>query len=795
MMLSLPAEMVREVMTYPSAFPETVGGAQPTALLAELNYDDALAGAPIAVVMHQFSASSGNFDNYRSNALTLRDLGFFVITPSMRGRDGSDGRRDSGGREVHDIYDAVEAVKARYPELVDPGHVYITGYSGGGGNTLSALTKFPDYWNAAASFFGISDYGYDSESSWYFHGSKANHQSTLRSDVGNPTAGDPLVIDRFYARASDRAAGNNPYAEIHLFVNEDEALTPLYQHQSYYTRALAAESFTGEFANVTHHVGYPDLYVDFNQDGQDSADELQYWVHQKQNADQQAAAERWFIDRMVAKQIPTPELNRADTMHVAGYLKTEAFALYLGDGQNAAGALTYDLSSDTYTFDLDILSSDETVPALLRVNTRHHVGKRIEIRADGALVKTTLGGGWVETDALRHATTVTLNFSHEDSPLLPVYARSEAVSYWRFESSGSLLDDSGAGAQGLVIEGDAPTFFALPASGLGSNIPGTIPQSSLANAGAALLNRAGYFSAGSGHIFHLSAFTLEAIVSTEQLHAGTQYIASKYHGVDSQRGWSLGITGTNAVPGTSSEGELFMTVSKYGSDATVIGSGQSLQPGNDYYVSVSYMPGGPILFRVMNLSQPDATITRTLRDSPVSSLFETSAPLLVGAYNGGQNAWDGIIDELRVSPGVLLDSHLMVSSGIRRQDWQDYYFTHDEQADGLLTLPESDPDNDGISNWLEFAAGTDPRQSNARPLLVSRDADGVRVSVQHLDIPELAAQLWYTDDLNGVWLPAGQHKLVEQSAEGYVLSESYAFEAPAHASQLYFKTSYTIPES
>src|SRR5690606_20148014 len=98
--------------------------------------------------------------------------------------------------------------------------VHITGYSGGGGNAMSALTKFPDYFRAGSSYFGISDYGYVDGVGWYTNGAGSGHRSQLRTDIGDPTQEDPDVVDRYHARASSLAARNNPYSEIHLFVND-----------------------------------------------------------------------------------------------------------------------------------------------------------------------------------------------------------------------------------------------------------------------------------------------------------------------------------------------------------------------------------------------------------------------------------------------------------------------------------------------------------------------------------------------------------------------------------------------
>lgn len=372
------AAMMQRLFTYQSSISTDVNG--PLDLKAELNYDSLRYNAPIAVVMHGYSPTA-TFDEFRPAAQQLRAKGFFAILVAMRGRDGSDGIRDSGGVEIFDIYDAVEAIKAAptYAQYINPNIVYVTGYSGGGGNTMSALTKFPDYFRAGAAYFGMSDYGYDPVSGWYFDGAASSHQSQMRTDIGNPATGGPLVLDRYMARASNLASLNNPYSEIHLFVNHNETTCPPINCTSYRDNALAAASFAGEFSNITVHIGGYGQYEDFDHDGVNEPQELQNWPHQLPTADQQNAAEAWFIGRLLAGQIPQPVLNTQDTLFVAGYVKTKPFSLWLGDGQNAAASLVYELSPSAKMFQMQVLSSDRSVTGNLKVNVQDMAGQTVNI--------------------------------------------------------------------------------------------------------------------------------------------------------------------------------------------------------------------------------------------------------------------------------------------------------------------------------------------------------------------------------------------------------------------------------
>jgi hypothetical protein len=391
----------------------------PLDLLAELNYDNAQPSAPIAVVMHGYSNGNG-VANVRGPAQRLRDNGFFAISVAMRGRDGSDGVRDSGGLEIHDIYDAVEAVKANpaFTGLIDPTNVHITGYSGGGGNTMSALTKFPDYFRVGASFFGMSDYGHDLTNGWYNNGA-GGRTSQLNTDIGNPNTGGSTVLDRYLARASNLAAKNNPYSEIHLFVNDDETICPPWNNTSYRDNAVAAASLPGEFDNITVHIGGQGAYQDFNNNSLNDANELQTWPHGVPDANRQDAGELWYRSRLLSGSIPQPVLNNADVLRVPGYVKTSKFGLWLGNGQNAAADLTYSLSSGLKSFSFDIASSNTAITGTLTVNTADMAGRQVSVELNDAVVGSFTGGGIYTYPGLGHGETLELIDSGPAANSLP----------------------------------------------------------------------------------------------------------------------------------------------------------------------------------------------------------------------------------------------------------------------------------------------------------------------------------------------------------------------------------------
>ncbi len=400
------AAPVLENINYHSSVSTDSNG--PLDLIAELNYDSTRNNAPIAVVMHGYGSGDNLLLGVRPNAERLRDAGFFVVSVAMREREGSDGKRDSGGVEIYDIYDAVESVKAQYPQLVNKTNISITGYSGGGGNVLSALTKFPDYFRAGSAFFGMSDYGYDTTRGWFFNGADAGNKAHLIPDIGDPTLGDPGVRDRYMARATNLAAKNNPYSEIHLFVNANETNVPPIHSTSYRDLAVAAATSPGEFDKIQVHIGGTGQYVDFNNNGVNDPNELQDWPHQNPTANQQHAAEAWYLSRLLDGSIKQPSLNLQDTLFVGGYVKTERFSLWLGDGQNAAGELAYNLAGDTWSFALDVLSSNQNIKGTLTIDTGLLTGKNILVKLNNQPVETFLAGGQYRFDNFRNGDRLTL---------------------------------------------------------------------------------------------------------------------------------------------------------------------------------------------------------------------------------------------------------------------------------------------------------------------------------------------------------------------------------------------------
>jgi len=134
---------------------------------------------PICAYLHGWHGNRYHLDrDFASNEAMLDR--YFMLTPDMRGRGStgkegwwgtpnpklkgkegyvSGGAPDVSGWEINDIIDAIEHAKATYPEHVLTDPVYVIGNSGGGGNTMAIVGKFPDYFAAAYADCGMCDYG------------------------------------------------------------------------------------------------------------------------------------------------------------------------------------------------------------------------------------------------------------------------------------------------------------------------------------------------------------------------------------------------------------------------------------------------------------------------------------------------------------------------------------------------------------------------------------------------------------------------------------------------------------
>lgn len=274
-------------------------------------YDDANTNMPIVVMMHGFN---GSIDNITSAMMQrIASQGFFVLAAGMRGRKGATGSRDASGREIHDIYDAINYVKANFP-VSDK--VCISGYSGGGGNALAAATKFPDVFNVVVDHFGMSDYGYDSTYGWYY--TNPSYQSNIADFVGaTPTAAPEKYLARAHIFGVSNFAG-----ELYVFHDSEDSLVDILQSQR-------LEEVQG--ANIDGHFFYSE-----------SGDPVRY-LHDM--ATSEITEPTWLPRAQAVAPWTIPDTG---SVRVCGYIITKKFNIFLGNLDDRTADVTYDLSQNKF---------------------------------------------------------------------------------------------------------------------------------------------------------------------------------------------------------------------------------------------------------------------------------------------------------------------------------------------------------------------------------------------------------------------------------------------------------------
>ena len=301
---------------------------------------------PLLVVMHGYSEGADRMTVVSAVRRFALSYGVAAVSLDLRGRGGSAGRRDSGGREVGDVYAACEFLIAHLGHQLDVENLAVLGYSGGGGTVFSVLVKCPDLFRSAFSFFGISDYAF-----WFDHGAEGSHRAQLVADIG----GHPgEVPERYAARNSLLGVRNTPHADIHLFWDAEETVCP-----GYFNRALAARARRLGHDNVTLHESRPG--------------DRRRWHHSyPEEGSDLLAVEPFIADCLHDPHVPPVSLDPTGEMTVVGYLITKAFVLALGDLTDAVADLVYSVAGRVWRFLLLGVTAPPGTGATLILNRWHH---------------------------------------------------------------------------------------------------------------------------------------------------------------------------------------------------------------------------------------------------------------------------------------------------------------------------------------------------------------------------------------------------------------------------------------
>ena len=308
---------------------------------------------PVVVLMHGFGEPILRHGGrrMRGSVRYYALKGLYAIAVDLRGREESSGQRDDGGLEVMDIYDAVQAALRKHPEETDSDCINIIGWSGGGGNTFSAVTRMPDLFSNAAAFYGITDYGHWAETSF---------KGALEPNIG----GTPQEVpDRYAARNSLLGVVNNAYTNFHFFWDEQETICPVWMDTEY--RRIAEEL---GYRNITAH---------------ESKERDKFrWLHAGGDRASAVESERICMPLFTERNNPAPRLAPSGRLTVLGYLMTRRFGTLFGQGNDAVVRLDYELDRDEYRFAFQLETSDPSVRGWLHVTDRT-ASEVAEIRQNG----------------------------------------------------------------------------------------------------------------------------------------------------------------------------------------------------------------------------------------------------------------------------------------------------------------------------------------------------------------------------------------------------------------------------
>lgn len=311
-LICVPALAEEKAATFATfEYASSVDGTKP--LKADVGYIADGKAKTLLVVMHGYSGSR------KAVALDVKELaarGVFAVAPDMRGCGDSAGKWDSGGLDVHDIADAVLAAIEKYPKEIDARNLNIVGYSGGGGNAIACMVRFPDLFRTYVSFFGISDYA-----GW--HASKGRPDCNVRMEkaLGGPPDRLP---DEYLSRNAIPAAANALAGRLHFVWDEAETACP----------ANMIEEFVANYRKS----GLDKAIMHISK----KTDTIR-WIHNYRSSNRDLTkADDLFLPDVMKTDVTSPRMPSNGKLVVPGYVVTRQFQVWVEDGTKGQVTVEYD---------------------------------------------------------------------------------------------------------------------------------------------------------------------------------------------------------------------------------------------------------------------------------------------------------------------------------------------------------------------------------------------------------------------------------------------------------------------
>jgi pimeloyl-ACP methyl ester carboxylesterase len=255
----------------------------------------------------------------------MENNNYLILQVDMRGRAYSQGDPDCNGWELYDVIDAVNFAREYYKDYIKhPDIVYFEGGSGGGGNALSIVGKFPDFFAAATALCGISDY-----SLWY----RNDNEGEFRDEMNVWIGGNPDTNPMAYRSRSGLCLLENLQTPLFIAHGEKDIRVPVEQSRKYVSRAI--------------EIGKSNLVEYMELKGVGTRD------HYGNATEKQIKNIFEFSEEMCERNRRQVEIPNKGRMVVAGYLFTKKFSVIL-DSIDKVAILDYDIEKNEFNISCEV---------------------------------------------------------------------------------------------------------------------------------------------------------------------------------------------------------------------------------------------------------------------------------------------------------------------------------------------------------------------------------------------------------------------------------------------------------
>jgi hypothetical protein len=306
----------------------------------------------LPVFLHQYGIETARTGTEKINEQMAGD-GIFSVFVSL-----SDSHC---GYELQDYKDAIDDVFKRYADRIDTGNVTIAGVSYGGAVVYHMATHFPYLFSAVIPIFGIADFGYDEQQSWY-------PEIIKNSPAWGPIASMSKIIGdraafrqtRYLSRNAILAAKNNPYAHFEILHDANDGINKpgvQVEQSRRYVAELKRLGYTNFRYTETPKQGF--VYPQNTHFPEALWGQPIIYTHGFYNPEHQALHhfELYVLKpNLLSGAWKRPPFRTTGELFIPSFLEVPCFRVDLGDVANncdEVANLTYDLSSPAkYSFQI-----------------------------------------------------------------------------------------------------------------------------------------------------------------------------------------------------------------------------------------------------------------------------------------------------------------------------------------------------------------------------------------------------------------------------------------------------------